>query len=89
MRDYSIQHISHLVADGQVGKEGVAVIQSALESDNPMFSSTALIALHRLSETRPDLIQADTVQGYARQSEDSSDERLQATAIAILKEANQ
>jgi hypothetical protein len=61
MRDYSIQHISHLVADGKAGKEGVALLRTALESRNPVLEATALISLHRLSETSPDLISAEDV----------------------------
>ncbi len=86
MRDYSIQHISHLIADGQVGQEGVDVIRAAYESGNPVLAGTALISLHRLNEKTPDFIKAEDVQRYAQQSQSSTDERLKATAQAILKE---
>lgn len=86
MRDYSIQHISHLVADGAVGNEGVELIRAAFESGNPVLAGTALISLHRLSEKTPDLISAEDVREYATQNVDTKDERLQATARAILKE---
>jgi hypothetical protein len=88
MRDYSIQHIAHLVGEGKVGIEGVTVIRDALESNDPAFSSTALISLHRLSERLPSLISAEQLLGYARRYEESSDERLRSTAEAILKENN-
>ena len=87
MRDYSIQHISHLIADGHVGQEGVALIRAALESNNPVLASTALISLHRLREKSPELVKVDDVKRYAQDSVNSTDERLKATAQAILKEA--
>ena len=87
MRDYSIQHISHLIADGQVGQEGVALIRAALESNNPVLASTALISLHRLSEKTPQWITPDTVTQQAKTYQNSTDERLKATAQAILKDA--
>ena len=87
MRDYSIQHISHLVADGQVGQEGVSLIRAALESNNPVLASTALISLHRLSEKTPQWITPDTVTQQAKTYQNSTDERLKATAQAILKDA--
>lgn len=89
MRDYSIQHISHLIADGQVGQDGVALIREALESNNPVLASTALISLHRLSEKSPDFIKAEDVKAYAEAYKASQDERLKATAAAILKDMGQ
>jgi hypothetical protein len=86
MRDYSIQHISHLIADGQVGQEGVSLIRAALESNNPILASTALISLRRLSEKTPQWITPDTVTQQAKTYQNSTDERLKATAQAILKE---
>ncbi len=86
MRDYSIQHISHLIADGHVGSEGVALIRAAYESGNLVLASTALISLHRLSEKSVDLISPNDVRRYAEQSQASQDERLKMTAQAILKE---
>ncbi len=88
MRDYSIQHIAHLVAEGKVGIVGVTVIREALEANDPAYSSTALISLHRLSERLPSLISAEQVLDYARRYEESSDDRLRSTAEAILKENN-
>lgn len=87
MRDYSIQHISHLIGDGQVGKEGVDLIRQAYESGNPVLASTALVSLHRLSEKLPELISPQDVKTYAEQSQNSSDLRLQQSALAILKES--
>jgi hypothetical protein len=87
MRDYSIQHISHLIADGQVGQEGADLIRAAYESGSTVLASTALISLHRLSEKSPELVKADDVKRYAQDSVNSTDERLKATAQAILKEA--
>lgn len=89
MRDYSIQHISHLIADGHVGQEGVALIREALESNNPVLASTALISLHRLSEKSPDFIKVEDVKAYAETHKASQDERLKATAVAILKDMGQ
>lgn len=86
MRDYSIQHISHLIGDGQVGKEGVDLIRQAYESGNTVLASTALVSLHRLSEKLPELISPQDVKTYAEQSQNSSDLRLQQSALAILKE---
>lgn len=86
MRDYSIQHISHLIGDGQVGKEGVDLIRQAYESGNPVLASTALVSLHRLSEKLPELIRPQDVKTYAEQSQNSSDLRLKQSALAILKE---
>jgi hypothetical protein len=87
MRDYSIQHISHLIADGQAGQEGVALIRAALETNNPVLASTALISLHRLSEKTPQWITPDTFTQQAKTNQNSTDERLKATAQAILKDA--
>lgn len=86
MRDYSIQHISHLIADGQVGQEGADLIRAAYESGSTVLASTALISLHRLSEKSPEFVKADDVKRYAQDSVNSTDERLKATAQAILKE---
>lgn len=86
MRDYSIQHISHLIGDGQVGKEGVDLIRQAYESGNTVLASTALVSLHRLSEKLPALISPQDVKTYAEQSQNSSDLRLKQSALAILKE---
>lgn len=86
MRDYSIQHISHLIADGQVGQEGADLIRAAYQSGNTVLASTALISLHRLSEKSPEFVKADDVKRYAQDSVNSTDERLKATAQAILKE---
>lgn len=86
LRDYSIQHISHLIADGQVGQEGADLIRAAYESGNSVLASTALISLHRLSEKAPELVKADDVKRYAQDSVNSTDERLKATSQAILKE---
>jgi hypothetical protein len=86
MRDYSIQHISHLIADGQVGQEGADLIRAAYESGNNVLASTALISLHRLSEKTSEFVKAEDVKRYAQDSVNSTDERLKATAQAILKD---
>lgn len=86
MRDYSIQQISHLIADGQVGQEGADLIRAAYESGNNVLASTALISLHRLSEKTSEFVKAEDVKRYAQDSVNSTDERLKATAQAILKE---
>lgn len=86
MRDYSIQHISHLIADGQVGQEGADLIRAAYESGNTVLASTSLISLYRLSEKSPEFVKADDVKRYAQDSVNSTDERLKATAQAILKD---
>jgi len=87
MRDYSIQHISHLIADSHVGQEGAELIRAAYESGNTVLASTALISLHRLSEKTPEFVKAEDVKRYAQDSVNSSDERLKATAQAILNES--
>lgn len=87
MRDYSIQHISHLVADGKAGKEGVELIREAYKSGNSVLASTALISLHRLSEKTPEFVKVEQVKSFAQESAASTDERLKATAQAILKES--
>jgi hypothetical protein len=87
MRDYSIQHISHLIGDGHVGQEGVSLIRAAVETGNPVLASTALISLHRLSEKTPELIKPEDVKQYAETHKTSQDQRLKATASAILLEA--
>lgn len=89
MRDYSIQHISHLIGDGHVGKDGVDLIRQAYESGNPVLASTALVSLHRLSEKLPEFIRPQDVKTYAEQSQNSSDLRLQQSALAILKDGAQ
>jgi hypothetical protein len=86
MRDYSIQHISHLIGNGQAGQEGVEIIRQAYQSGDPVLASTALISLHRLSEKAPDLISPKSVKSYAEKSKQSTDFRLKQSALAILKE---
>jgi hypothetical protein len=80
MRDYSIQHISHLIGDGQAGQEGVEIIRQAFESGDPVLASTALISLHRLSEKIPDLISPQSVKSYAEKTKQSTDFRLKLSA---------
>lgn len=89
MRDYSIQHISHLIGNGQAGQEGVEIIRQAYQSGDPVLASTALISLHRLSEKAPDLISPQSVKSYAEKSKQSTDIRLKQSALAILKENEQ
>lgn len=86
MRDYSIQHISHMVAANQVGAEGVGVIRAALDSGDPIYASTALISLHRLSASQPQFISPEQVAAMAQQQVNSTDQRLRLTAQAIRKE---
>ena len=89
MRDYSIQHISHMVTANQLGAEGVAVIRAALDSGDPIYASTSLISLHRLSEETPQWVSSTEVQAAAKRHQGSTDQRLQATSVAILKDAKQ
>jgi hypothetical protein len=86
MRDYSIQHISHMVAANQVGAEGVAAIRAALDSGDPIYASTALISLHRLSASQPQFISPEQVAAMAQLQVKSTDQRIQLTAKAIRKE---
>jgi hypothetical protein len=85
MRDYSVQHISHLVTGGVIDQEGVDFIWQALEKNDPQTLSTALISLHRLSEQKPDLVSAKQVQAVAERLKASPDERTRITAESILK----
>jgi hypothetical protein len=85
MRDYSVQHISHLVTGGVIGKEGAEYIWQTLEKNDPQTLSTALISLHRLSEQVPDLVHAQVVQAAAERLKESPDERTRITAESILK----
>lgn len=87
MRDYGIQHISHLVADQQQGGEAVEVIRKALLSGDPVVASTALMSLHRLSESAPQWVGKEEVKTIAKRYFKSSDNRLRMSADAILKEA--
>jgi hypothetical protein len=86
MRDYSVQHISHLIAARQVGKEGVAVIRAALDSGDPIYASTALVSLHRLSTTQPQWISPEQVAELASQHQHRTDLRMQRSAKAIRQE---
>lgn len=85
MRDYSVQHISHLVTSGVIGKEGAESIWRILEMNDPQTLSTALISPHRLSEQVPDLVSAKKVQAAAERLKASPDERTRITAGSILK----
>lgn len=85
MRDYSVQHISHLVTGGVIGKEGAEYIWQTLEKNDPQTLSTALISLHRLSEQVPDLVHAQVVQAAAERLKESPDERTRITADSILR----
>lgn len=85
MRDYSVQHISHLVTGGVIGKEGAEYIWRTLEKNDPQTLSTALISLHRLSEQVPDLVSAQDVQDAAEGLKDSPDERTRISSESILK----
>lgn len=87
MRDYSIQHISHLVNSGIVGKEGADYLWKAFAQNDPITVSTALISLHRISEQQPKLVAAEKVRQAAEQNQEAPDERLKITARAILKES--
>lgn len=85
MRDYSVQHISHLMTSGVLGQEGADFIWQTLEKNNPQTLSTSLISLHRLSEQVPDLVAAKQVQATAERLKESPDERTRITAESILK----
>lgn len=85
MRDYSVQHISHLMTGGVIGKEGADFIWQTLEKNDPQTLSTALISLHRLSEQKPDLVPAKEVQAAAKRLKEGRDERTRITAESILK----
>lgn len=85
MRDYSVQHISHLMTSGVIGQEGADFIWQTLEKNDPQTLSTALISLHRLSEQVPDLVAAKQVQATAERLKESPDERTRITAESILK----
>ena len=86
MRDYSVQHISHLVTSGVLGQEGTAYIWQTLAKNDPQTLGTALISLHRLMEQVPDLVSVEEVRSAAERLNGSSDERTRITAGAILKE---
>ncbi len=85
MRDYSVQHISHLMTSGVIGQEGADFIWQTLGKNDPETLSTALISLHRLSEQVPDLVAAKQVQDTAERLKKSPDERTRITAESILK----
>lgn len=85
MRDYSVQHISHLVTGGVIGQEGADYIWKTLEENDPLTLSTALISLHRLSEQVPDLVSAAKVRVAAERLKENPDERTRITAESILK----
>lgn len=85
MRDYSVQHISHLVTSGTIGQEGADFIWQTLGKNDPQTLSTALISLHRLSEQVPELVAAEKVKKAAERLRESPDERTRMTAQSILK----
>jgi hypothetical protein len=84
MRDYSIQHITHLVTSGTIGQDGADYIWQALKKNDVQTSSTALMSLHRLSEQVPNLVSADKVRAAAERLKNTSDERTRITAESIL-----
>ena len=85
MRDYSVQHISHLMTSGVVGQEGADFIWQTLEKNDSQTLSTALISLHRLSEQLPGLVSAKQVRAAAERHKESPDDRMRITAESILK----
>lgn len=85
MRDYSVQHITHLMTSGVIGKEGADFIWQTVEKNEPQTLSTALISLQRLSEQVPDLVSTKQVQAAAESLKESPDERTRITAESILK----
>jgi hypothetical protein len=85
MRDYSVQHVSHLVAGAVIGREGVDFIWETLSENDPQTLSTALVCLQRLSEDVPDQVPIASVQAAAERFKDSPDDRTRTTASAILK----
>jgi len=85
MRDYSVQHIGDLVANGTIDQVGVDYIWQTLAQNDPATASTALVILHRLSEQRPALVPAARVAEAARKLLASTDERSQITAKSILR----
>ena len=85
MRDYSVQHISHLVTGGVIGQEGAAYIWQELTKNDAQTQGTALISLQRLSEQVPNLVSAKKVQAAAEKLKNSPDERTRITAGSILE----
>ena len=85
MRDYSVQHISDMVATNTLGRAGVDYIWEALAQGDPVTLSTALTSLHRLSEDRPELVATARVTEVAQRLAEHPDVRTQITAKAILK----
>jgi hypothetical protein len=85
MRDYSVQHISHLVTAGVIGSEGTDYIWKVLSQNDPVTAGTALISLQRISEQTPELVNAKDVAAAAGKLLDTKDARLLATARSIVK----
>ncbi len=85
MRDYSVQHIGDLVANGTIDQAGVDYIWQTLAQNDPATASTALVILHRLSEQKPALVPAARVAEAAQKLLASTDERSQITAKSILR----
>ena len=85
MRDYSVQHIGDLVANGTIDQAGVDYIWQTLAQNDPATASTALVILHRLSEQKPALVPAARVAEAAQKLLASADQRSQITAKSILR----
>ena len=85
MRDYSVQHISHLVTSGTIGQEGADYIWQRLAEKDPQTLSTAPISLHRLSKQVPQFVSAEQVRAAAERLKANQDERTRITAESILK----
>ncbi|MEI8109099.1 MAG: hypothetical protein WCI46_14895, partial [Verrucomicrobiota bacterium] len=85
MRDYSVQHIGELVANGTIDQAGVDYIWQTLAQNDPATASTALVILHRLSEQKPALVPAARVAEAAQKLLASADQRSQITAKSILR----
>jgi hypothetical protein len=83
MRDYAVQHISHLVTAGVIGSEGTDYIWKVLSQNDPVTAGTALISLQRISEQMPELVSGRDVVAAAGKFLDTKDERLLATARSI------
>ena len=85
MRDYSVQHISHLVMAGVIGSEGTDYIWKVLAQNDSVTAGTALVSLQRISEQMPELVSGRDVSAAAGKLLETKDDRLLATARSIVK----
>ncbi|MEM9445750.1 MAG: hypothetical protein AAGA18_10405 [Verrucomicrobiota bacterium] len=86
MKDYSIQHIAHLINDNIVGAEAVGRLWHELNKGDAATAGTSLMALYRISESQAELVDQNQIINFAMNTlqEGSNDSRLLDSSKGIL-----